>query len=234
MQLFYTPDIKGNSYTLIETESKHAIRVLRLNEGDIIQLIDGLGTFYTAKITEANPKRCQIEVLTKEEEYGKRKSYVHVAVAPTKNIDRLEWFLEKATEIGIDEITPVLCDHSERKVIKDDRLEKVIISAMKQSLKAYMPKLNPLTPLKELLDIEFQGKKFIAHCHELDKRLLKTEIATSNSNLILIGPEGDFSETEIEQALKNEFIPVSLGNSRLRTETAALVACHTCNLILED
>ncbi|WP_372773406.1 16S rRNA (uracil(1498)-N(3))-methyltransferase [Mangrovibacterium sp.] len=234
MQLFYTPDIQGKSYTLNEIESKHAIRVLRLNPGDSIQLIDGKGSLYTAQITDANPKRCQIVVQAQEREFGKRNSYLHIAVAPTKNIDRLEWFLEKATEIGIDEITPVLCEHSERKVIKDDRLEKVIVSAMKQSLKAYLPRLNPLTPLNELLQSEFRGKKFIAHCHELDKRQLKNEIPGSLSNLILIGPEGDFSEQELTTALQNNFIPVSLGSSRLRTETAALAACHTCNLLLED
>lgn len=234
MQLFFTPDLQTEIYTLDETESKHAVRVLRLNNGDELKLIDGIGNFYTAEITDANPKRCQIKVISKEAEFGKRKSYLHIAVAPTKNIDRFEWFLEKATEIGIDEITPILCEHSERKVIKDDRLEKVIVSAMKQSIKAYLPKLNPLTPFSELIAAPFDGKKFIAHCYELDKRQLKNEIIQSPSNLVLIGPEGDFSEREVEQALQSGFTPVTLGNSRLRTETAAVVACHTCNLILED
>lgn len=235
MHLFYTPYISGTSYTLIEEESKHAVRVLRLTEGDEIQLIDGKGNFFEARIVDANPKHCSVEVIGQQAEYGKRNSYLHIAVAPTKNIDRLEWFLEKATEIGIDEITPILCEHSERKVIKDDRLEKVIVSAMKQSLKAYLPKLNPMTPLSELLGADFSGKKFIAHCYEQDKRTLKNEVVGSLSNLILIGPEGDFSEAEVEMAIKtNGFIPVSLGQSRLRTETAALVACHTCNLLLED
>ena len=235
MHLFYTPDITGISYTLTEEESKHAVRVLRLTEGEIIQLIDGKGSFFEARIVDANPKRCSVEVIRQQAEYGKRNSYLHIAVAPTKNIDRLEWFLEKATEIGIDEITPILCEHSERKVIKEDRLEKVIVSAMKQSLKAYLPKLNPMTPLESVLKAGFQGKKFIAHCYDHDKRTLKNEVAGSSSNLILIGPEGDFSEAELESAIKtNGFIPVSLGQSRLRTETAALVACHTCNLLLED
>jgi len=233
MHLFYTPDIQSTIYTLDEDESKHAVRVLRLSNGDIIQLIDGKGNFMQARIADANPKRCTVEVVEKTSEYGKRKSYLHLAVAPTKNIDRFEWFLEKATEIGIDEITPVLCDHSERKVIKEDRLEKVIVSAMKQSLKAYVPKLNPLTPLSALLKTDFAGKKFVAHCYEQDKHLLKTEVASSLSNLILIGPEGDFSEAEVTEALNQGFIPVSLGESRLRTETAALVACHTCNLLCE-
>ncbi len=226
MHLFYTPDLEGSSYTLNE----HAVRVLRLQEGDIIQLIDGKGNFSNAKITEAHPKR----IVDTQTEYGKRKSWLHIAVAPTKNIDRLEWFLEKATEIGIDEITPILCEHSERKVIKDDRLEKVIVSAMKQSLKAYLPKLNPLTPLSELMDTNFEGKKFVAHCYEQDKRQLKNEVAGSLASLVIIGPEGDFSESEVDEAMAKGFIPVSLGESRLRTETAALVACHTCNLLNED
>lgn len=234
MHLFYTPDMSGTDYTLNETESKHAVRVLRLKEGEIIQLIDGKGNYYDGEIVDANPKRCAIKIVKHLPEYARRKSYLHIAVAPTKNIDRLEWFLEKATEIGIDEITPIICDHSERKVIKPERLEKVIVSAMKQSLKAYLPKLNPLTPLSELLAADFDGQKFIAHCYEQDKKELKNELQTSLRNLVLIGPEGDFSEAEVEQALKNGYLPVSLGNSRLRTETAALVACHTCNLLLEE
>ncbi|WP_299578066.1 16S rRNA (uracil(1498)-N(3))-methyltransferase [uncultured Sunxiuqinia sp.] len=231
MQLFYTPDISESTYCLDETESKHAVRVLRLTAGDVIQLIDGKGNFFEAQISDAHPKRCQVEIIKKISEYNKRTHYLHLAVAPTKNIDRFEWFLEKATEIGIDEITPVLCDHSERKVIKDERLQKVIISAMKQSLKAYLPKLNPLTPLKTLLDTDFEGKKFIAHCYEQNKKELKDELSESGSNLILIGPEGDFSEDEVAKAIHKQFIPVSLGQSRLRTETAAVVACHTVNLL---
>ena len=233
MHLFYTPDIQNQTYCLEETESKHAIRVLRLNQGDLINLIDGKGNFYEARITDANPKKCRIEVTKHASGYGKRAHYLHMAVAPTKNIDRFEWFLEKATEIGINEITPILCDRSERKTVKEDRLEKVIISAMKQSLKAYLPKLNPLIPLNELLKAGFPGKKFIAHCYDQNKKELKTEIAGSSSNLILIGPEGDFSEDEVNKAIGQNFLPVSLGSSRLRTETAAIAACHTANLLNE-
>ncbi|MFV0554238.1 MAG: 16S rRNA (uracil(1498)-N(3))-methyltransferase [Mangrovibacterium sp.] len=232
MHLFYTPDISGNTYTLPEEESKHAVRVLRMQVGDRLQLIDGKGGFYEAIVSEANPKRCTIEVQSKEENYAQRKHYLHIAVAPTKNIDKIEWFLEKATEIGIDEITPILCDHSERKVIKDDRLEKIIISAMKQSYKAFLPKLNPLTPLRELLKGNFSGGKFIAHCYDEERNPLKTAL-NQQANLILIGPEGDFSENEVQEALENGFKPVSLGESRLRTETAALVACHTAALMLD-
>ncbi|KOH45122.1 16S rRNA (uracil(1498)-N(3))-methyltransferase [Sunxiuqinia dokdonensis] len=231
MQLFYTPGITGPIFYLDETESKHAVRVLRLANGDKIELVDGKGNFFEAQIVDAHPKRCGIEVTKTVSGFNKRNHYIHLAVAPTKNIDRFEWFLEKATEIGVDEITPILCDHSERKVIKTERLEKVIISAMKQSLKAYLPKLNPLTPLKKVLESDWDGKRFIAHCYDQDKRELKNELASSQSNLILIGPEGDFSEEEIEIAIRNGLIPVSLGQSRLRTETAAVVACHTVNLL---
>lgn len=231
MQLFYTPDITDIDYRMNETESKHAVRVLRLSNGDMIQLVDGKGNFYEATIVDAHPKRCQLKITSKIPEYNKRGHYLHLAVAPTKNIDRFEWFLEKATEIGIDEITPLLCEHSERKIIKQERLEKVIISAMKQSIKAYLPKLNPLTSLQELFLTSSPFRKFIAHCYERDKRELKNEVEGSNSNLIVIGPEGDFSEKEVNLALENGFTPVSLGNSRLRTETAGVVACHTVNLI---
>lgn len=233
MQLFYTPGIQGPAHLLNETESRHIIRVLRLTKGDRISLVDGKGNFYEGKITDADPRHCQVEVITQTPEFGKRNHYLHLAVAPTKNTDRFEWFLEKATEIGVDEITPVLCEHSERKMLKNDRLEKVIIAAMKQSLKAYLPRLNPLTPFKEILQTPFDGKKFIAHCYDQDKKQFKNEIAGSQSNLILIGPEGDFSENEIELALKKKIIPVELGKSRLRTETAAIVACHTANLMNE-
>ncbi|MGV8095109.1 MAG: RsmE family RNA methyltransferase [Mangrovibacterium sp.] len=173
MHLFFTPGIQGTTYFLDETESKHAIRVLRLANGDRVSLVDGKGNFYDARITDDHPKRCQVEVVTKIPEFGKRNHYLHIAVAPTKNPDRFEWFLEKATEIGIDEITPVLCEHSERRMLKSDRLEKVIIAAMKQSIKAYLPKLNPLIPLKDVLQTPFDGKKFIAHCYDQNKMQLK-------------------------------------------------------------
>ncbi|MFV0366632.1 MAG: 16S rRNA (uracil(1498)-N(3))-methyltransferase [Mangrovibacterium sp.] len=233
MHLFYTPDISGTNYTLPEEESKHAVRVLRMQEGDKLQLIDGKGGFYEASVVEAHPKRCAIQIKQKIDNYAKRQNYLHIAVAPTKNIDRIEWFLEKATEIGIDEITPVLCEHSERKVIKADRLEKIIVSAMKQSYKAYLPKLNPLTPLAELLSTDFEGGKFVAHCYEDERNSLKKSLHGS-SNLILIGPEGDFSEEEVQQALAAGFKPVSLGEARLRTETAALAACYTVAVMLDD
>jgi len=233
MHLFFTPGIQGTTYELDETESRHAIRVLRLVKGDPVSLIDGKGNFYEARILDDNPRQCQVGIIKKIPEYGKRDYYLHMAVAPTKNPDRFEWFLEKATEIGVDEITPVLCEHSERRTLKNERLEKVLISAMKQSLTAYLPKLNPLSPLNEVVKKQFDGNRFIAHCFDQQRKQLKNELSGSRSSLILIGPEGDFSEDEIELALQHNFIPVELGKSRLRTETAAIVACHTVNLMQE-
>jgi len=230
MNLFYTPDIKGKTYQLDEIESKHCVKVLRLKEEDIIHLIDGVGTLYKAKIIQAHPKRCKVECIESQSEFGKLHYKLHIALAPTKNIDRTEWFLEKCTEIGIAEFTPLLCQHSERKIVKHDRLFKVITSAVKQSLKTYHPKLNELTKFKELVHADFEGDKFIAHCYAGEKRLLK-EICQPNKNtLILIGPEGDFSPQEVQLAKANGFIEISLGTSRLRTETAGVVACNIISL----
>lgn len=231
MHIFYTPDISGNSYTLDEAESKHCIRVLRLEKGDKITLVDGRGGFYTAEISDPNPKRCTVDVINSELNHGHRKYKVHIAIAPTKNIERTEWFLEKATEIGIDRVTPLLCRCSERKEIKTDRLEKVMISAMKQSLKACLPHLDPMTKFSEFISQPFEGQKFIAHCSSLHRDLLSEKMAPQSNYLILIGPEGDFTTEEIENAIAAGFSPVSLGESRLRTETAGLVACHTFNLL---
>jgi 16S rRNA (uracil1498-N3)-methyltransferase len=231
MQIFYTPDLSGNTYTLDETESKHCIRVLRLEKGNKITLVDGRGGFYTAEISDPNPKRCSVIVTKSEMNFGLRNFQVHIAIAPTKNMDRLEWFLEKATEIGIDSITPLLCRYSERKEIKTDRLEKVMVSAMKQSLKAYLPQLNSLTKFSDFVRQPFDGQKFIAHCEEQQRDLLTSKIEPHSKYLILIGPEGDFSTEEIELAILAGFHPVSLGESRLRIETAGLVACHTFNLM---
>ena len=233
MHIFYTPDISGITYTLDETESKHCVRVLRLEKGSRITLVDGRGGFYTAEIADANPKHCAVNIIQSELNFGLRNFQVHVAIAPTKNIERIEWFLEKATEIGIDRVTPLLCRFSERKEIKNERLEKVMVSAMKQSLKAYLPQLDELTKFNDFLRQPFSGQKFIAHCEEQQRDLLKNLIVQDQSYLILIGPEGDFSTDEIDMALKAGFKPVSLGDSRLRTETAGVVACHTFNLLNE-
>lgn len=230
MQLFYVPDISGKEVILNETESKHAIRVLRLKEGDEIQLIDGKGGFYKSKITEANPKKCQLSIIDSQTKFGKKDFHLHIAIAPTKNIDRTEWFLEKCTEIGIDEITPIISEHSERKVIKPERLEKILVSAMKQSVKAYLPQFNELTTFSNLLKLADEPKKFIAHCNPGEKEHLKNKVNPGDNVLILIGPEGDFSIEEVDMAEKYGFESISLGNSRLRTETAGVVACHIVNL----
>jgi len=233
MHLFYTPDIEPShpQYFLSEEESKHCVRVLRLNAGDEVQLIDGRGGLYIAQIKDAHPKRTILQVISVQQKYQERNHYLHIAIAPTKNIERLEWFLEKATEIGIDEISLIICQRSERKEAKTDRLNKIITSAIKQSLKAYHPILNEPETLSKLLSRNFVGQKFIAHCDEGDKVTLKESIELKGKYLILIGPEGDFTPKEIDEALNNDFKPITLGESRLRTETAALEACFEINFL---
>ncbi len=231
MHIFFTPDINSEEYTLSEEESKHCSRVLRLKAKDQINLVDGKGGLYLAEISDDHPKKTVLKVLNKQENYNKRNHYLHIAVAPTKNIDRLEWFLEKATEIGIDEFTPIICDHSERKEVKTERLEKVVVSAMKQSLKAWLPKINPAVSFSKFVASQEVQNKFIAHCVPTEKRELPQDFRAGQSYLILIGPEGDFSESEINKALENGFVPITLGNSRLRTETAALQACFEINYL---
>lgn len=233
MQLFYVPNISGAEVTLDETESKHAIRVLRLNSGSKVQIIDGKGGLYEAEITDANPKKCRLAIVKSTLNFGKKDFHLHIAIAPTKNNDRFEWFLEKATEIGIDEITPLLTSHSERKAINQERFEKILVSAMKQSLKAFLPKLNNLTSIKELIFNNKTENKFIAYCDDIQKTHLKNLAEKGKDILILIGPEGDFSPDEIQFATENGFKVVSLGESRLRTETAGIVACHIANLANE-
>lgn len=233
MQLFYIPEISGAEVYLNETESKHAVKVLRLHEGNKVQIIDGKGGFYEAEILVAHPKKCLLSIITKKTEFGKKDFSLHLAIAPTKNIDRFEWFLEKCTEIGINEITPLLTEHSERKMIKPERLEKILVSAMKQSLKAYLPQLNPLLSFSEFIEKNSATNKFIAHCYDGEKPHLKNCIEPQKDTLILIGPEGDFSLDEIQLAKTKGFKEISLGNSRLRTETAGIVACHIVNLANE-
>ncbi|NVO11983.1 MAG: 16S rRNA (uracil(1498)-N(3))-methyltransferase [Bacteroidales bacterium] len=230
MQIFYAPDISDTLYTLNEEESKHCIRVLRLTLGDEITLVDGLGGLFKTRIVTPEVKRCQVEVYQTIKEYEKRDFYLHIAIAPTKNIERFEWFLEKVTEIGIDEITPLLCEHSERKVINNERLEKIFVTAMKQSIKAYIPKLNPLTPFKQFIQTQNPESTYIAHCQRKGLNHLKNELVSTPKTTILIGPEGDFSSDEISKAIQLNIKEISLGNSRLRTETAGVVACHIINL----
>ena len=233
MQLFYTPDIGSVvEYTLPEQESKHCVRVLRLSEGDELNLTNGLGTMYKGEIISAQPKSCSIQIKERITDFEKRNYYLHVAIAPTKNIDRFEWFLEKATEIGIDEITPIVSEHSERKQIKPERLERVIVAAMKQSLKAYKPQLNALTNLSTFLKNNLGSQfKAIAHCNEGEKKLVKEFYSTGQPVTLLIGPEGDFSPEEVKTAVGSGFEEISLGSSRLRTETAGVVAVHTISML---
>ena len=231
MHLFYTPDIKGASYCLSPEESKHCVRVLRLREGDEISLIDGRGGFYTGVISRAEARGCEVKITGKTEEYGKRKFRLHVAVAPTKNIDRMEWMLEKCTEIGTDEFTMIDSAHSERKVVKEERLEKVIVSAVKQSLKAYVPQLHPVMDFRRFVNSRKEVQKFIAHCNPGEKKHLGDVYVPGSDAVILIGPEGDFSEEEVKWAEDAGFLPVTLGESRLRTETAGVVACHSINFM---
>jgi 16S rRNA (uracil1498-N3)-methyltransferase len=235
MQLFYNSDIKLNDTTFLfnKEESKHIVKVLRKKEKDIIHITNGLGYLFISEITIASERKCEVKI--NESKFFKPTNYnLHIAVAPTKNNDRIEWFLEKATEIGINEITPIICDHSERKVYKKERGEKIIQAAMKQSLSLYLPILNDPIPYSEFIKKEFSTNKFIAHCEETDKKSFKNEVQPNQNVLILIGPEGDFSTKEINLAIQNNYKPVTLGNTRLRTETAALVACHTLAIINED
>jgi len=233
MQLFYTPDItNNNNYTLSVGESKHAIRVLRLKIDDNVTLVDGNGTFYHAVIVNDNPKQCEVSISKNTKEHLNKPS-LHIAIAPTKNNDRTEWFIEKCTEIGINEITPILCRHSERKKIKQERFMKTAVAAMKQSLKATLPVVNELSNFKGIVNIDFNGKKYIGHCYKENQKHLKDLYKKGENSLILIGPEGDFSEEEVALAINKGFIPITFGESRLRTETAGIVACSTFNLMNE-
>lgn len=239
MHLFYTPSVSTNSenFTLSEEESKHCVRVLRLAIGDKIVLIDGKGGWYNAIIMDDNPKRCVVKIVEVQKEIGKRKFRLHIAIAPTKNNDRMEWFIEKATETGIDEVSWIECNNSERNTVKTERLEKVAVSAIKQSLKTYLPKINELAAFKKFIDstLNFKGQKFIAHCNEAaGKAHLKALYTKGEDVLVLIGPEGDFTPDEVKLALSNGFKDISLGNSRLRTETAALYCCTVINVLNEE
>ena len=234
MQLFYNPDIHEatSSFTFDKEESKHIVKVLRKSVGDVLHITNGLGWMFDAEITNADIKKCQANI-SNAKQHPKREYKLHLAVAPTKMNDRFEWFLEKATEIGIDAITPILCDHGERKVIKLDRFEKILQSAMKQSLQCYLPTINELTPFNNFVNQDFEGQKYIAHCEDSDRKSLKNQLKPDQDIVILIGPEGDFSVKEIETALQHNFIPVTLGNTRLRTETAAIAACHSVAFVNE-
>ncbi len=231
MQLFFIPDISGDTFTMNEQESKHCIRVLRKKAGDIFHFTNGKGTLGKVEIIVPDQRACELKVLEKSEGYGKRNFRLHIGIAPTKNIDRLEWFIEKAVEIGIDEISLLLCKHSERKKVKIERLEKIVISAMKQSVKAYKPVLNDMANFKDFVYQSNSKLQYIAHCNEDNLPALKNQYKPGVDSLILIGPEGDFTPDEVSTATDSGFSSISLGESRLRTETAGLVACHSINFL---
>lgn len=230
MQLYYVPEIEYNN-ELPEEESQHCIKVMRSNIGDEIYITDGKGAIYKTKIISICGKHCKIEIIEKNKPYKGWNYNLEIAIAPTKNMDRTEWFIEKSTEIGIDKIDFIKCRFSERKEIKNDRVEKITVAAMKQSLKVYKPEISGMTEFHDLIKAPFDGQKFIAHCQEGDKKALKDICRPGEKTLILIGPEGDFSKEEIEAARNAGFTEVTLGESRLRTETAALVACVTVQII---
>ena len=233
MQLFFTKNITGNIATFEAEEARH-LQVLRKKIGDQLHFVDGAGGMYLGEIIEVHKKQCLLSILEHNPSYNERKVKLHIAIAPTKNIARLEWFLEKVTEIGIDEITPILCDRSERKRIRTDRLEKITMSAMKQSLKAYLPKLNELTDYQDFIKQNNDDLKYIAYCNDDALKHLKKEYSSAENVTILIGPEGDFSPKEVRLALENGYKGISLGASRLRTETAGIAACHIINLATDE
>ena len=236
MQLFYNPEISEKDTQVIfqRDESKHITKVLRKKEGDVLNITNGKGLLFKAEIIKADIKQCLAKI-TSVDKQPPPPFYLHMIVAPTKMNDRFEWFLEKAMEIGVHEITPVICEHSERKVVKLNRFERVLQSAMKQSLHFRMPKLNEPVNFSEFMEQKTEGDKFIAHCEdEAEKAYLQKKLKPKARTNILIGPEGDFSPAEIEKALDAGWTAVSLGDSRLRTETAAIVACHTVALVNQE
>jgi 16S rRNA (uracil1498-N3)-methyltransferase len=228
MQLFYNPTINetSESFSFDKEESKHIIKVLRKKDTDILFVTNGLGFLFKTEITLASDNKCTVQILSVEKTEPSKFQF-HLAVAPTKMNDRFEWFLEKATEIGIHEITPIICDRSERKTVNIERFEKIIVTAMKQSNALFLPKLNKAISFKEFIKNKNEGLKFIAHCEESVKKSLKSVLKPNENVSLIIGPEGDFTEKEIALAIENNHVPVSLGNTRLRTETAAIVACHS-------
>lgn len=235
VRFFYVPDAR-NCIELPSEEAKHATRVLRLKEGDELFLMDGEGYFFRAIITVATNHRCLYKIIDCMPQQPAWKGHLHLAMAPTKLMDRVEWFAEKATEIGFDELTFLDCQFSERRVVKEERIDKILISAMKQSHKAWKPKLNGMQRFRDFINQDREGDKFICHCYEEsdigdgEKPLLFDVLREGVPTTVLIGPEGDFSVEEVKYALQNGYKSVTLGRSRLRTETAALVAVHMMQL----
>jgi 16S rRNA (uracil1498-N3)-methyltransferase len=233
MHLFYNPNIQSDIFELDEQESKHAIRVLRMVRGDRVIMVDGRGGWYEAVIIDDHPKRCKLQIESRTPDYLPLPYSLHLGVAPTKNLDRFEWFLEKATEIGITDITPLICMRSERREVKMERLEKIVISAMKQSLKAFKPLLHNPVGLEDFLQVKRPGTLGIAHCYPLERRGIG-EMELSGQYTLMVGPEGDFTEEEISEALEAGYVPFHLGDSRLRTETAALYITAAISLLHQE
>lgn len=231
MHIFYCPNLEAENVLLGEEESKHAVQVLRLRNNDAVQVIDGKGKFCNAIVINAHSKKCELRIENCKTDFQKRSYYFHIAIAPTKQMERFEWFIEKAVELGIDEITPILCHDSVRTNLRMDRLQKVILSAVKQSVKAYLPALNEPITFNDLIKKECDAIKLIAHCDEGNKKMMQDMISKNQNTLLLIGPEGDFTPIEISLALQNNFEAVSLGNTRLRTETAGMYACSLMRMM---
>jgi len=231
MQVFYMPGMKQGINIMSQEESHHCARVLKMQDGEEVRFIDGNGGFAVGKICHSDSRKTEVEILEIQNNYQKRPYYLHVAIAPTKNIDRFEWFLEKAVEIGIDEISPILCERSERRILKTERLKKRIFSAMKQSMNAYKPRLNNISSFESFLDQNRETNAYIAHCGKDVPPQFKDQPLLNRSSLILIGPEGDFSPHELQLASSNNIKQVGLGSTRLRTETAGIVCCHTVGLL---
>ena len=227
MHRFYCPDI-ADTLTLGEEDSKHCVKVLRMGEGDTIEVVDGNGTLYTCRITMAHPKRCAVEVTERMQQPPHWGHRIVLGVAPTKNLDRIEWLVEKCVEMGVDRIIPLRCHNSERTVLKTERLKKIMVSAMKQSLKATLPRLDEMTSVMDVIAEDFDGTRCIAYCDAMlpreQRRTLPSVYRPGGDVMVLIGPEGDFSPEEVQAATAAGFIPVTLGESRLRTETAGLMA----------
>jgi 16S rRNA (uracil1498-N3)-methyltransferase len=231
MRFFYVPEIQQSEVCLSEDESKHCIRVLRLVKGEQVKLVDGKGNLYTCVIKEPDLRKCRLEIMHVEKDYGKRDHYLHVAISPTKSADRFEWFLEKSVEIGVDEITPIMCGRSERNKIRYDRAEKIMVSAIKQSGRAYLPRLNPIIRLESIILNSRNPNKVICHCESNSLPIFADLIRGRSNALIMVGPEGDFTRDEIGLARKNDFSEARLGPFTYRTETAGIIVCSIFNFI---
>ncbi|MDO1447465.1 16S rRNA (uracil(1498)-N(3))-methyltransferase [Rhodocytophaga aerolata] len=231
MIVFYNPQFSPATPILPEEEARHGIKVLRMNTGDTLHVTDGKGNMYEAEIASTDIKKCRVAIRHIHPEFGKKPYSIHLAIAPTKNADRTEWLVEKCVELGIDEISFIACERSERRVFKTDRLEKIAVAAMKQSIKAYLPHIHEVIPFRQFIEKPLDGQKFVAHLEEGRRELLQKAAIRQHSYCLLVGPEGDFSPAEIALALEKGYVPVSLGESRLRTETAGMAGCHILNLI---